>query len=37
LEISDDIGKMVAMFCADAAKFTVGQSLIIDGGMAPLM
>ena len=34
---SDDIGKMVAMFCADAAKFTVGQSLIIDGGMAPLM
>ena len=34
---SDDVGKMVAMFCSEAAKFTVGQSLIIDGGMAPLM
>ena len=34
---SDDVGKMVAMLCGDAAKFTVGQSLILDGGMAPLM
>jgi len=34
---SDDIGKLVAMFCSDAVKFTVGQSLIVDGGMAPLM
>ncbi len=34
---SDDVGKFVAMFCSDAAKFIVGQSLIIDGGMAPLM
>ena len=34
---SDDVGKMVAMFCGEAAKFTVGQSLIVDGGMAPLM
>jgi len=34
---SDDVGKMVAMFCGESAKFTVGQSLIVDGGMAPLM
>ncbi len=34
---SDDVGKMVAMFCGEPAKFTVGQSLIVDGGMAPLM
>ncbi len=34
---SDDVGKMVAMFCGEFAKFTVGQSLIIDGGMAPIM
>jgi len=34
---SDDVGKIVAMFCGDAVKFTVGQSLIVDGGMAPLM
>ena len=34
---SDDVGKLVAMFCGDAAKFIVGQSLIVDGGMAPLM
>jgi len=35
--VSDDVGKIVAMLCSDAAKFTVGQSLIVDGGMAPLM
>jgi len=34
---SDDIGKMVAMFCGEFAKYTVGQSLIIDGGLARLM
>jgi len=34
---SDDVGKTVAMFCSEFAKYTVGQSLIVDGGLAPLM
>jgi len=34
---SDDVGKMVTMFCSEFAKYTVGQSLIVDGGLAPLM
>ena len=34
---SDDVGKMVAMFCGEFAKYTVGQSLIVDGGLARLM
>jgi len=34
---SDDVGKMVAMFCGEFAKYTVGQSLIVDGGFARLM
>jgi len=33
----DDVGKTVAMFCSEFARYTVGQSLIVDGGLAPLM
>lgn len=33
----DDVGKTVAMFCSEFAKYTVGQSLIVDGGLARLM
>ena len=29
----DDFGKFVAIMCSEAAKFTVGQNLVIDGGM----
>jgi 3-oxoacyl-[acyl-carrier protein] reductase len=29
----DDLGDFVAMFCSRQANFTVGQSLVIDGGM----
>lgn len=29
----DDLGQMVALFCSQAARFTVGQNLVIDGGM----
>ena len=31
---ADDLGQMVAMLCSQAARFTVGQNLVIDGGMA---
>jgi len=34
---SDDVGKTVAMFCSEFAKYIVGQSLIVDGGLARLM
>jgi len=34
---SDDVGKTVAMFCSEFARYTVGQSLIVDGGLARLM
>ncbi len=29
---ADDCGAMVAMFCSEQAKYTTGQSLVIDGG-----
>lgn len=29
----DDFGKFVAIMCSEAANFTVGQNLVIDGGM----
>lgn len=31
---ANDVGQMVAVLCSEAAKFTVGQNLVIDGGMA---
>jgi len=34
---SDDVGKTVATLCSEFAKYTIGQSLIVDGGLAPLM
>ena len=30
---ADDFGKFVAIMCSEAAKFTVGQNLVVDGGM----
>jgi 3-oxoacyl-[acyl-carrier protein] reductase len=29
---ADDVGAFVAMFCSEFANYTVGQSLVIDGG-----
>ena len=31
---ADHVGKVVAMLCSEAARFTVGQSIVVDGGMA---
>ena len=31
---AEDVGQLVAMLCSKAARFTVGQNLVIDGGMA---
>ena len=31
---ADDVGAFVAMFCSEQAAFVVGQSLVIDGGIA---
>ena len=31
---ADDVGKVVAMLCSQAASFIVGQSIVVDGGMA---
>jgi len=31
---ADDVGQIVAMLCSQAASFIVGQSIVVDGGMA---
>ena len=30
---ADDVGQIVAMLCSQAARFTVGQNIVVDGGM----
>jgi NAD(P)-dependent dehydrogenase (short-subunit alcohol dehydrogenase family) len=32
--IADDVAKMVAYFCSDAAKFITGAEVVMDGGMS---
>ena len=30
---AEDLGALVAMFCADQASYVTGQSLVVDGGI----
>ncbi|MNR02608.1 3-oxoacyl-[acyl-carrier-protein] reductase FabG [compost metagenome] len=31
---AEDVGKMVAYFCGDAASFITGAEIVMDGGMS---